>query len=173
MAGRSSYRRALGQFATGVTVVSGVGELGEDIGLTINSFTSVSLDPPLVLWSLRRGSYYHAAFVRCEYFAVSVLSEHQEKVCRRFAGTSANRFSGIELSRGIGGVPIIGGAVAVFECRRETVYSGGDHTIFMGRVQRFAYHSEASPLIFCKGTYAPLANPGGEAGPPVRSLLKV
>lgn len=147
-----TFRSALGQFATGVTVVTTTTPAGP-VGLTVNSFASVSLDPPLVLWSLRAQSFNHAAFAACEYFGVNVLADHQEHLSRRFATPTADKFDGVAWRRGLGDAPIIEGAAATFECARHANYSGGDHSIFLGRVERFAHRDDVLPLVFCRGNY--------------------
>ncbi|AYQ44167.1 MULTISPECIES: flavin reductase family protein [Burkholderia] len=144
------FRRALGCFATGVTVVTTVDDEGRRIGLTANSFSSVSIDPPLILWSLARRSPNLRAFERCRFFAVNVLAGSQQDICTRFAKPIDDRFSGVDTVDGQGGVPLIAGAVAQFECENEIVHAGGDHAIFVGRVNRFRWHEQA-PLVFCMG----------------------
>ncbi|RQS75646.1 flavin reductase [Burkholderia sp. Bp8963] len=144
------FRRALGCFATGVTVVTTVDDEGRRIGLTANSFSSVSIDPPLILWSLARRSPNVRAFERCRFFAVNVLAGSQLDICARFSRPIDDRFSGVDAVDGQGGVPLIAGAVAQFECENEAVHAGGDHVIFVGRVNRFRWHEQA-PLVFCMG----------------------
>jgi flavin reductase (DIM6/NTAB) family NADH-FMN oxidoreductase RutF len=147
-----SFRNALGQFATGVTVVTTRGPLGP-VGLTVNSFASVSLDPPMVLWSLRARSINHTVFFECDYFSVNVLAEDQERLSHRFATPLEDKFDGVAIKVGLGDAPIIEGAAAVFECARHANYFGGDHTIFVGRVKRFAHRHDVLPLVFCRGIY--------------------
>lgn len=147
-----TFRSALGQFATGVTVVTTMTPDGP-VGLTVNSFASVSLDPPLVLWSLRTQSYHHAVFAGCEHFGVNVLAEDQEQLSRHFATPLIDKFAGVAWRRGVGGVPVLDGAAATFECGRQANHSGGDHTIFLGRVEHFAHRDHVLPLVFCRGNY--------------------
>lgn len=148
-------RRALGTFATGVTVVTTVGEGGQPVGLTVNSFSSVSLEPPLVLWSLVVKSPQLEVFRSAPHFAVNILAEEQEALCRQFASPVPDRFADVAWRAGVGGVPVIDGAVAQFECVTETSHPGGDHEIFIGRVVRYRW-SERGPLLFCNGALCTL-----------------
>lgn len=131
------FRAALGAFPTGVTIVTTRDAEGRDVGLTANSFNSVSLDPPLVLWSLARSSSAMPPFSDAEHFAVHILSAQQEALASRFAQRGVDRFEGLMLSRGHGGVPLIDGCAARFECRRAHLYGGGDHVIIVGEVITF------------------------------------
>ena len=146
------YRRALGCFATGVAVVTAVDESGAKAGITINSFNSVSLDPPLVLWSIAKDAQSFDTFVVAEYFAVNVLGMQQRDICDRFSVRGANKFNGLDCSEGIEGVPILPAYSAVFECQAEHRYDGGDHTILVGRVLKFD-DRKTDPLIFYRGHY--------------------
>ena len=146
-------RSALGSFPTGVTIVTTNDALGGDIGLTANSFSSVSLDPPLVLWSLSRNSGSRSAFEAAEYFAVHVLAAQQETLAARFAQRGAERFTGLRLERGHGNAPLIDGCSARFECRVAHHYEGGDHVIIVGEVLKFE-HFERPALAFHGGKYA-------------------
>lgn len=145
------FRTALGSFATGVTVVTGLSREGGPLGVTVNSFTSLSLDPSLVLWSLAAQSSIFAAFCEASHFAVHVLAEGQEALCRRFARSGIDRFAGLALEEGIDGTPLLPGVAAVFECRNLHRYWGGDHAIFIGRVDRFDHWPERPPLVFHDG----------------------
>lgn len=147
------FRTALASFTTGVTIVTTRNELGADVGLTVNSFNSVSLDPPMVLWSLGKRSSNLAAFKAAEYFAVHILAADQEKLATRFAKSGAGKFADIDVGRGRGGVPLIDGCAARFECRTAFEYEGGDHVIFVGEVIAFD-HSNRPPLVFYGGRYA-------------------
>lgn len=142
----------MGCFATGVAVVTAVDKSGEKLGITINSFNSVSLEPPLVLWSIANDSQSFEAFVEAENFAVNVLAVHQQNICERFAARGTDKFNGLECSEGIAGVPILPIFSAVFECRAEHRYDGGDHVILVGRVLRFEDRN-TDPLIFYRGHY--------------------
>lgn len=146
------FRNALGSFATGVTIVTAVGEDGRRVGLTANSFSSVSLDPPLVLWSLARKAPSLSVFTDVSHFAINVLAEDQMALSNRFASPIEDKFEGVDWRPGLGGAPLIEGCVARFECRNHMQHDGGDHVIFVGRVDRFDYTKRA-PLLFLTGGY--------------------
>ena len=148
----ASFRAALGMFATGVTIVTARAADGSLVGLTANSFNSVSLSPPLVLWSLGRASYSAQAFLAATHFAVNVLSAGQIALSRHFAHPSEDKFAGVATREGMGGLPLLADAAAVFECSTEAIHPGGDHAILVGRVERYAY-SEREPLVFSRGRY--------------------
>lgn len=149
---RGAFRRTLGEFATGVTVITtDVG--GVPFGLTSNSFASVSLDPPLVLWSIRRESQSFAAFETCGHFAVNILADDQIALSQNFAKSGPDKFVGIDCAPGQGNAPLLAGAAATFECRRTAAYEGGDHLILLGEVEKFCRYDRA-PLLFAKGRYA-------------------
>lgn len=145
-----TFRRALGSFPTGVTVITCRTDDGRLVGLTANSFSSVSLDPALVLWSLVASSPSRQAFESSPHFAINVLSDQQGDICSRFAKPVEDKFQGVPWREGLGGLPLIEGAVAQFECQREAVHPGGDHIILLGRVMRYR-SSDRSPLVFCNG----------------------
>jgi flavin reductase (DIM6/NTAB) family NADH-FMN oxidoreductase RutF len=148
------YRRALGQFPTGVTIVTARTPQGGYLGLTANSFTSVSLDPALVSWSLRCASSLFDAFSRSSHFAVNVLAASQAELAARFAARRADRFAGLQVSEGIGGAPLIDGCIARFECVNVACHVAGDHGIFIGRVERYSSAGRGElPLVFCQGDY--------------------
>jgi 3-hydroxy-9,10-secoandrosta-1,3,5(10)-triene-9,17-dione monooxygenase reductase component len=147
------FRAALGTFTTGVTIVTTCDSTPHDIGLTANSFNSVSLDPPMVLWSLAKSSLSLAAFLQAQYFAVHVLSDRQQALSERFARRGVDKFSGLQLERGFGGIPLLEGCAARFECRTAFRHEGGDHEIFVGEVLRFN-HFGRPPLVFHSGRYA-------------------
>ena len=146
------YRQALGQFATGVTVVSARAKDGRKIGLTVNSFTSVSLDPPLVLWSLSRQATDFAEFSGASHFVVNVLAANQYYLSRQFSATDADKFAGVECTEGPAGCPLLKGATAHFVCRRTREFDGGDHVIVLGEVEEYKW-SEGEPLVFHSGRY--------------------
>ncbi|MER6830984.1 flavin reductase family protein [Streptosporangium sp. NPDC000563] len=156
-----SLRDALGQFATGVAVVTAVTSRGDRLGVTVNSFTSVSLDPPLVLWCLSRRAPSAPAFAEAERFAVNVLAAGQEHLSRRFATPLPDKFAGVETRLAPGGVPVLAGTVAHFACRAVTMYDGGDHLIFVGEVEHFR-RQEGEPLVFHSGSYRALSAPDRE-----------
>lgn len=146
------FRRALGHFATGVTVATARGLDARPVGITANSFASVSLEPPLVLWCLARRSPSLPHFARAERFGISVLAADQRHLSIRFAQPGIERFEGVALRNGLAGVPLIAGAIATFDCRRSAIHDGGDHVIIVGEVERYAYTGGA-PLVFHSGIY--------------------
>lgn len=148
------FRNALGNFATGVTVVTACNpQDGELVGVTANSFNSVSVDPPLVLWSLDRGALSLQSFEAADHFIVNVLAADQVNLSQRFARQSEEKFQGLEFGQGIGGAPLLSGCAASFECKKSFTYEGGDHLIFVGEVQQFT-STERSSLVFHRGSYA-------------------
>jgi flavin reductase (DIM6/NTAB) family NADH-FMN oxidoreductase RutF len=154
------FRNALGMFATGVTVVTTVSSEGAPIGLTCNSFASVSLKPPLILWSLSLYSPNLQTYLRAPYFAINILSAEQEELSRRFSTPVKDRFAGLDWSAGEGGIPLIKGAGAQLQCRNESRHYSGDHVVLIGQVVRFSYR-DAEPLVFVRGRYRELADPYG------------
>lgn len=149
-------RNALGRFATGVAIVTALDEQGQPVGLTINSFAAVSLEPALVLWSLDNSSQNLTAFAAASHHAINILTADQTDLSNRFANYNGDRFAGLAYAAGQGGAPVFPGCCAVFEVANETQLPGGDHTIFLGRVQQFSENSEVSPLLFFGGQYAGL-----------------
>ena len=145
-------RQALGRFATGVTVITTRTDDGKYEGLTANSFSAVSLDPPLVLWSLRLAAPSLESFRLSGHFVVNVLSTAQSHTSRHFATPRHDKFEEVEFSKGIGGCPMLDESLAIFECRTESMIEGGDHIIFIGRVHRATYR-DGEPLIFSAGQY--------------------
>lgn len=151
------FRAALGTFATGVTIVTSVDSQGAPVGVTINSFTSVSLAPPLVLFCLGRAAQTFAIFSACSGFAVNVLAERQEALSSRFAQPdAAARWDGIPYDRSPLGHPLLRDCLATLDCRLETVHEGGDHIILVGRVETLAVAAEDRPLLYYRGRYATL-----------------
>ncbi|WP_198120181.1 flavin reductase family protein [Massilia rhizosphaerae] len=149
----AQLRAALGMFPTGVTIVTTAGPEGRPMGLTVNSFNAVSLDPPLVAWSLNNGSRSRAAFERADAFAIHVLAAGQQALAQRFAAKLDDPFDQIGWRGGCAGVPLIDGAAAVFECRVHARVDGGDHVLYLGRVERFNYQLERAPLVFASGRF--------------------
>ena len=145
-------REALGNFVTGVTVVTT--RNGDELhGLTANSFTSVSLDPPLVLFSLSRTADCFDAFEQTDAFAINVLRADQETLSSRFATKDIDKWSGVEWRSGHGECPLLDGAIATFECRVTARHEGGDHVIYVGEVIQFDHCPEWDPLAFFRGRY--------------------
>lgn len=147
-----ALRGVLGRFATGVTIVTCLDADGARVGLTANSFNALSLDPPLVLWSLRGASPSLAAFAGARHFAVNILAEAQVDLSRRFASPVADKFAEGVWSPGLGGAPVLTGAAAVLECELTLQQPAGDHRLFIGQVQRLADLATA-PLLFHGGHY--------------------
>lgn len=148
-----AFRAALGTFTTGVTIITTRTAEGEAVGITANSFNSVSLNPPLVLWSLAKSARSLAAFSESRHWNVHVLAAEQEPLSGRFATQGSDKFAGIELDEGIGPAPLLPGCTARFQCRTAFQYEGGDHVIFVGEVLAFD-SSERPPLAFQSGQYA-------------------
>ncbi len=149
------FREALGSFTTGVTVVTTRGTDDNDVGLTANSFNSVSLDPPMVLWSLGKSAFSTPHFRQAGYFAVHILSEDQEALSGQFAKRGVDKFAGVEIERGPDDIPLLKHCAARFICESAHQYEGGDHIIFVGQVVDFA-HWERAPLLFHGGRYGQL-----------------
>jgi len=147
------FRQALGAFTTGVTIVTALDAAGAAAGMTVNSFNSVSLDPPLVLWSLARTASAYDAMIQAEHFAVHVLAADQDELALRFALTGGDRFAGLSVERGLHGLPLLDGAASRFECRTVHRYEGGDHVIIVGQVLRLDAW-EREPLAFKRGRFA-------------------
>lgn len=149
---RRSLRRTLGAFATGVTVVTALGRGGARLGITVNSFASVSLEPPLVLWSQDRGSPSHHDYLAADRMVINILSEAQRELAARFSRPHADKFAGVAWEAADCGTPVLLDCAATFVCRAAERYEGGDHTIHLCRVESFEC-SGRTPLIFCQGTY--------------------
>lgn len=147
-----TLRQVLGRFATGVTIVTCRDAAGQPVGLTCNSFNALSLDPPLVLWSLRRASPSLAAFSDAKHFAVNILGEAQVDLSRRFASPQADKFGEGQWSDGQGGAPLLAGSTAVLECETTLRQDAGDHVLFIGRVLRLT-DLGLPPLVFHGGHY--------------------
>jgi flavin reductase (DIM6/NTAB) family NADH-FMN oxidoreductase RutF len=152
-----AFRDCLGCFVTGVTVVTSVSKAGEHVGLTVNSFNSVSLDPPMVLFSLDRQAQSLPVLETAGRFAVSVLSNHQEAVSNRFARRDTDKWDGTAFRVGETGCRLIEGAMASFDCRTYAQHDGGDHVIFVGEVLAMAVDPAKQPLVYYKGRYNSLA----------------
>ncbi|TIO48838.1 MAG: alpha/beta fold hydrolase [Mesorhizobium sp.] len=167
------FRRALGSFLTGVTIVTTIDETGDPRGFTANSFTSVSLDPPLVLVCIAKKALGHQAFSTSRGFAINILAEAQKAASGIFASKAADKFASVAWQPGQTGNPLIEGSVAVFDCGMEQLVDAGDHSILIGRVHDFT-HNGAQPLGYCRGAYvtpglsqealAAAAPPGTEVG---------
>lgn len=154
----AALRSALGRFATGVTLATCCDAQGTPVGLTVNSFGALSLEPPLVQWALRVVSPALPAFEAAGHFAINVLAESQLELSRRFASPSERRFEHGRWSPGQFGAPVLAGALAVFECRRHAVQRHGDHVLFIGEVLHHVAHAGA-PLLFHASRYRRLGDP--------------
>jgi flavin reductase (DIM6/NTAB) family NADH-FMN oxidoreductase RutF len=148
------FRAALGCFATGVTIITARGPRDELIGITANSFNSVSMNPPLVLFSLGRSAYSLKAFLSTHNFAVNVLGAEQQELSNRFAKALVDKWTGVDYMLTDTGCPFLAGTLARFECRTHHTYDGGDHVIFVGEVMRCEYRPEGKPLLYYRGGYA-------------------
>ena len=146
------YRNTLGQFSTGVAIVTTRSPSGEKVGLTINSFTSLSLSPPMVLWCLEKDSSSRHLFVKGCPFTVSILTQEQKGLAEIFASQNHDRFKDVSLAGDIDGAPIIDGCLAWFECQTVDNIAGGDHTIITGEVGKFG-RNKGIPLVFQGGKY--------------------
>lgn len=152
------FRNALGTFGTGVTIVTAMSGDGTPYGVTCNSFASVSLNPPLVLWSLGMFSQGLTIFQNASHFTVNVLDVSQQALALQFAKSSGEKFKGVEWMPGLGNAPVLAGCVANFQCRAANRYYGGDHVIFLGAVEAYAYNKQ-EPLLFARGGFGRF-NPG-------------
>ena len=152
-----ALRKTLGQFATGVTVIAARAADGALVGLTANSFGALSLDPPLIVWALRKSSPSLPVFEGSDRFVVSVLAKAQVEVSRRFASHAPDKFDGVAHALNEHGVPLIHGATAWFECRTVSRQIAGDHCLFVAEVERFT-SADAAPLLFHAGGYFALGS---------------
>ncbi len=150
------FRSALGCFATGVTVITALGPRGELLGNTVNSFSSVSLDPPLILWCMGRHAMSLKGYLSTDHFAVNILAAEQRELSQNFAKAGAEKWTGVEYESWDSGCPILKGATAVFECKTRHTYMGGDHVIFVGEVVQAAMDRAREPLVFMRGQYRQL-----------------
>ncbi len=173
MLDKTAFRNALGSFVTGVTIVTACDPQGDPVGLTANSFNSVSLDPPMVLWSLALTANSLPAFRDAKAWAVHILAADQQTMSDRFARSGADKFEGLETQNGPEGAPLIVGCAARFGCRARYEYEGGDHAIFLGEVVDFA-RSSAEPLVYHSGGYGRLMpREGGTIDPQDHAALVI
>lgn len=169
------FRRALGNFATGVTVMTACGPDGQQVGVTANSFNSVSLDPPLILWSIDKRSGSYPVFRDASHFAVNILAADQIELSNRFARPAEDKFAGLALQTGAGGAPLLEDCAARFVCERHALHEGGDHWIMIGKVVALDDFGRA-PLLYHQGSYA-MAFPHSlqqkkDAAPPASDSLQ-
>jgi len=148
------FRRALGQFPTGVTVITTLDANGNPVGVTASSFNSVSIDPPLILWSVAKTAYSATVFVQADNFVVNVLGKQQVAISNACARQGEDKFSAIDYRAGIGQCPVLSGAAAYFGCKTWNLYDGGDHIIVVGEVIEYSYSDSVMPLVFARGSYA-------------------
>lgn len=152
-----AFRDALGCFATGIAVISAVSQSGEPVGMTVNSFASVSLEPPLVLYSLARSASRYDAFIAAKCFVVNVLDKVHQPLSAKFATKGVTSWDDTAFEVWSTGCPVLTDALAVFECTTEAHYEGGDHVIILGRVQRMRHRAGGEPLLYYRGTYSRVA----------------
>jgi flavin reductase (DIM6/NTAB) family NADH-FMN oxidoreductase RutF len=149
---KEEFRNALSRFASGVTVVTTKDNDGNFQGLTVSAFCSVSLEPPLILVCIDKETVSYQAFEESGSFVVNILSEKQQHISNQFASPIANKFAGIEFSTNGNEIPILKDALVNLECSLKKAYDGGDHTIFVGEIER-SHISEGNPLVYCHGQY--------------------
>lgn len=152
----NDFRAALSRFASGVTVVTGLRESGEPFGITVSAFTSVSLDPPLVLVCIQRRAGSCESLSKSESFCVNVLSESQTEISNLFASKDAHDFARVEFTDGLGGVPVVAQTLASIECSKVNEFDGGDHVIFVGQVERVSVR-DGNPLVYWHSDYRRIA----------------
>lgn len=153
-ASKNEFRRALGQFPTGVTVITTIDEQNNPMGMTASSFNSVSQDPPLILWSIDKSALSAPMFLQADYFTVNILSKDQIDIANNFAHRSTDKFAGIAFTEGSFGCPVLEDCTACLECKKWSVYEGGDHFIIVGEVLEYQYRANATPLVFSQSSYA-------------------
>jgi flavin reductase (DIM6/NTAB) family NADH-FMN oxidoreductase RutF len=163
LASTKELRRCFGSFATGVTIVTTSDRDGEPVGITVNSFTSVSLEPPLVLFCVDNGALSADIFQTAPAFAINVLSEDQRQLSNRFAKQSADKWSGISFDIGDSGCPLLRNTLAKIDCSRHATYDAGDHTIILGQVLDMQFQEKCRPLLFHRGQYLPLSDEPSKA----------
>lgn len=154
---RNELRRVMGHFATGVTIITTVSKDGQPFGLTANSFTSVSLEPPLVLICVDKKAESYPHFEESRVFTVNILNNEQESLSRKFAVSGGDKFRGIAYHTGANGVPILDGALAYLECKLYSAHDGGDHTLYLGEIEQ-AETVDGKPLLFYRGGYRAISD---------------
>ncbi|OXR48907.1 MULTISPECIES: flavin reductase family protein [unclassified Pusillimonas] len=150
---KPELRQAFGRFATGIAVITMLAEDGQPYGLTINSFSSVSMSPPMISWNVVRGTTAHQVISRQGRFVVNILARDQRHVAQQMTGPIEGRFQGIAFTPSAYGLPVIDGALATFECDTHTLVQAGDHDIILGLVEHFS-HRDGPPLVYWQGRYA-------------------
>jgi flavin reductase (DIM6/NTAB) family NADH-FMN oxidoreductase RutF len=154
---KNELRQVMGHFATGVTIITTLTKAGQLHGLTANAFTSVSLEPPLLLISVDKKAESWPAFEESRVFTVNILADDQEGLSRKFAVSGGNKFEGVAYRIGANGAPILDGTLAYIECTLYVAYDGGDHSIYLGEIQQVEIH-EGKPLVFYRGGYRALGD---------------
>ncbi|HHL42932.1 MAG TPA: flavin reductase [Hellea balneolensis] len=149
---QTEFRKTLGQFATGVTIITTLAADKTPVGITASSFNSLSLDPPMVLWSLAKSAYSMTAFSAAKYYNIHILGRGQDEISNVFASQGADKFCQVACKDGLGGTPILPEYAALFECESAHQYEGGDHIIFVGLVKSFKRNKQ-KPLVFHQGQY--------------------
>src|SRR3954470_12500343 len=155
------FRNALGTYATGVTIITAMTSNGTPYGLTCNSFASVSLTPPLVLWSLGMFSQGLTTFQNASHFTINILGASQQALASQFAKSSEDKFVGVSWTPGLGNAPVLTDSVASFQCRAANRYYGGDHIIFLGAVEAYGYNRQ-EPLLFARGGFGRFVTADGK-----------
>lgn len=153
------FRNCLGSFTTGITIATTADSDKNPCGVTINSFTSVSLKPPLILFNLGKESYHHETFTHAEGFVMNILSEQQITHAQLFANSFSSPWDAIDHGKTPNGLPALKGCAALLECERYAVYEGGDHSIIVGKVTHLEYHHDAFPLLYFRGKYHTIGHP--------------
>jgi len=156
-----AFRQCLGKFTTGVTVVTCCDRDGKPCGITANSFSSVSLEPPLVLWNIAKVSNSLEAYLQAEHFAINVLANDQQALSSHFARSEHTLFDGIDYSLSSDGAPLLPGTLATFECRTQDIHECGDHYVIVGEVSAFA-SGDQDPLLFYSGGYHGICDEAGD-----------
>lgn len=151
------FRDAMGCFATGIAVISAVSPGGDPVGMTVNSFASVSLEPPLVLYSLAKSASRYDEFIAADRFVVNVLDQVHQPLSARFATKGVTSWDDVDFETCASGCPVLADALAVFECATEAHYEGGDHVIILGRVERVRHRASGEPLLYYRGAYGRIA----------------
>lgn len=153
-----AFRDTLGLFVTGVTIITTRSDSDEWVGITANSFNSVSLTPPLVLWSVGNQARSLQAFKTAQHFAVHILHQDQIALSQHFAKSNPDKFKGLEVHEGRGGIPLFENCAARLECRAHSQHQAGDHTLFLAEVIEFTSDKNARPLVYHGGQYAELSD---------------
>ena len=159
---KRAFRNGLGAFPTGICVMTAAVE-NELLGMTMSSFNSLSLDPPLVLFSITKNAKSHGSWVRADKVLIHVLEESQTDLSNRFARSLGDKWDGIDFAMTDSGLPLLEGTAAVYDCKAYAAHDGGDHTLFLVKVQRFQHVPSRRPLLFAGGAYGKLADERGPA----------